>query len=51
MAIKKTKGAINITLEKEMIEKLRQESEQNKRTLSNEIAFIIEEYWKMRANQ
>ncbi|WP_180242456.1 hypothetical protein [Bacillus sp. AFS029533] len=48
MTIKPTKGAINITLEKEMIEKLRLEAANNKRTLSNQIAFIVEEYWKIK---
>ncbi|PEL13217.1 ribbon-helix-helix protein, CopG family [Bacillus sp. AFS017336] len=48
MAIKSTKGAITISLDKEVIDKLREEAEKNHRTVSNQIAFIISEYERLK---
>lgn len=44
MAVKSTKGRINISLDKELILYLRTRADKNKRTISNEVAYILEEF-------
>lgn len=46
MAVKESKKRIVITLEKELIEIIKNNSTKNNRTISKEISLIVEEYYK-----